>query len=91
MDVEGAEIKVLNQVMDDFEILPFAHLNLEVHGDQEGKLFPEVYKLWERLEEKGLRPFKSEQNHWPCVRAQLRPIYAEYSFINIFGVSRLLP
>ena len=94
MDIEGGELEVMDEILSSFQgFLPFAQLHLE--GDQNGSLFPAVYKLWEDLEGRGMRPFSNEINHWPCVRAQLNPIYIEYSFINIHpGVkqwSRLLP
>jgi len=85
MDVEGAEIDVLGQIMDDFEILPFNQLQIEVHGDEDGDNFKYFYKIWERMEGKGLRAFKNEMNHWPPVRRAMKPIYAEYSFINTKG------
>jgi hypothetical protein len=83
MDVEGSEFGVLSQIMDEFETLPFSQMQLEVHGSADGKNFAAWYRIWERMEGKGLRAFKNEMNHWPCVRRKMKPIYAEYSFINV--------
>lgn len=91
MDIESGEFDVMEQILNEFQILPWGQLHIEIHGDEKGELFPKVYKMWESFEDKGLRPFKNEINHWPCVRARLNPIYNEYSFINTKGPSRLLP
>lgn len=88
MDIEGGEYAALDQVMQEFAELPFGQLLLEVHV--EGKLFPNFYRWWERLEERGLRPFQSEVNHVACGISMVKPNFVEYSFLNIHGRHRLI-
>jgi len=86
MDIEGKEFAVLNQILDDFKGigLPFGQLQVEFHGSATGAgSFANFYKLWERLEEAGLRPFMNEVNHYMCVKKKSKPWLMEYSFINI--------
>lgn len=67
MDIESAEFDVMEQIVNEFEVLPWTQLQIEIHVDNAGQMFPKVYKMWERFEDKGLRAFKSETNHAICV------------------------
>lgn len=73
MDIGGRELIVLEQIMQDYnEVLPFGQLQVEIHipPEKETKnqlkkklkheMFTKFFKWFEKLEEKGLRPFHSE-------------------------------
>ncbi|KAK3833934.1 MAG: methyltransferase domain-containing protein [Linnemannia elongata] len=92
VDIEGNEFAALNAMMDQFNILPFSQLQLEIHvfGEMEDrKQFMDFVKFWERLEDHHLRPFWSELN---TVYSRIFNGLglSEYSFINIAGKHRLL-
>jgi len=96
IDIEGYEFDTLNAMMDQFEVLPFSQLQLELHvfdNMEDVKKFDKFLKFWERLEAHGLRPFWSELN---MIYARLYPEdrtslgLSEYSFINLGGKHRLL-
>ena len=66
-------------------------MQIEIHFDDAApaeKAIPRFFRWFEMLETAGLRPFRTETNHNPCVRG-LKPIAAEYSFLNT-GVSHFL-
>ncbi|KAF9921850.1 hypothetical protein FBU30_008087 [Linnemannia zychae] len=91
IDIEGNEFSVLNAMMDQFDILPFSQLQLEVHveGDAiDHRTFMDLVKFWERLESHHLRPFWSELN---TVAAKITTSLgmSEYSFLNVGGKNRL--
>ncbi|KAF9141806.1 hypothetical protein BGX30_004100 [Mortierella sp. GBA39] len=92
IDIEGTEFDALNAMMDQFDILPFSQLQLEIHlysDVEKRKHFMKLVKFWERLEGHHLRPFWSELN---TIVAKLGDFLSlsEYSFINIADRSRLL-
>ncbi|KAF9089582.1 hypothetical protein BGX29_005007 [Mortierella sp. GBA35] len=92
IDIEGFEFAAMNAMMDQFDVLPFSQLQIEIHVLKEtenGKNFDEFLKWWERLEAHHLRPFWSELN---IVFGRLAKDLglSEYSFINIAGKHRLL-
>jgi hypothetical protein len=88
----GSEIDVLNSMMDQFEVLPFSQLQLDVHpkGDMENVVdFKKFVEFWDRLEASKLRAFWTEPD---LVYGYMNkdPALSEYSFINIGGKHRLL-
>ena len=85
MDIEGNEFRVLNQVLDEFDVLPFTQLQVELHMD-----YNAMYDLWERMEEKGLRAFSGELNPF-TIYGDKKPAAYEYAFINVYKPSRLIP
>ncbi|KAK3833935.1 MAG: methyltransferase domain-containing protein [Linnemannia elongata] len=93
IDIEGNEFAALNAMMDQFEILPFSQLQLEIHvldDTEKREHFMNFVKFWERLESHHLRPFWSELN---VVYSRLYTGglgLSEYSFINIGGKHKLL-
>ncbi|KAF9550406.1 hypothetical protein EC957_000708 [Mortierella hygrophila] len=92
IDIEGNEFDALNAMMDQFEILPFSQLQIEIHlfGDMEDRnLFMDFVKFWERLEGHYIRPFWSELNT-VYSRIDKGLGLSEYSFINIGGKHKLL-
>ncbi|KAG0291928.1 hypothetical protein BGZ97_005746 [Linnemannia gamsii] len=85
IDIEGNEFAALNAMMDQFKVLPFSQLQLEIHAHDDMKnleKFNKFLTFWERLESKNLRPFWSELN---IVYSRLVKdlSLSEYSFINI--------
>jgi hypothetical protein len=92
IDIEGNEFAALNAMMDQFDVLPFSQLQLEIHvlsNVEDKETFMEFLKWWERLEAHHLRPFWSELN---IVYSSLQKKLglSEYSFINIGAKQRLL-
>ncbi|CAL8117814.1 unnamed protein product [Orchesella dallaii] len=97
MDIQGRELKVLEQIAEDFDVLPFGQLQVEIHlpkqdKDDKGrhKIFQNFKKWFERMEAKGLRPFFSEANLFQgCINGKKEssntPNVMEYSFINLRG------
>ncbi|ODM93912.1 hypothetical protein Ocin01_12770 [Orchesella cincta] len=82
-----------------YDVMPFGQLQVEVHLPEPFS-FPKFYNMWERLEEKGLRPFSAETNLWPCltlpmgygtVQNRSDPRFVEYSFINVRSSHLLVP
>ncbi|KAF9917259.1 hypothetical protein FBU30_000839 [Linnemannia zychae] len=92
IDIEGNEFDALNAMMDQFYILPFSQLQLEIHVWNEGKEladFKNFLKFWERLESHHLRPFWSELNTIVTKLSGTLGL-SEYSFLNIGEKKRLL-
>ncbi|KAF9141707.1 hypothetical protein BG015_001188 [Linnemannia schmuckeri] len=92
IDIEGNEFDALNAMMDQFDVLPFSQMQIEIHlydPMEKRKYFMKFVKFWERLEGHHLRPFWSELN---TIVADLGNCLSlsEYSFINIADRHRLL-
>ncbi|KAF8939967.1 hypothetical protein BGZ47_007926 [Haplosporangium gracile] len=92
IDIEGNEFDALNAMMDQFDVLPFSQMQIEIHlfdSMEDKKHFMNFVKFWERLEDHHLRPFWSELN---TIVAKLGNVLSlsEYSFINIADRHRLL-
>jgi len=106
MDIGGSrELKVLEQITEEFDILPFGQVQVEIHlpGQNEKDkgaftIFQKFKRWFERLEQRGLRPFSAEANLFQgCISnknvnessnrnvVRKRPTVVEYSFINIRG------
>jgi len=96
IDIEGNEYDSLHSFFDSFPAdapLPIGQVQMEVHVYQgsEWNYFPKFLAFWEKLEERGLRPFFSEPNMvYANLIRDLQPGLAEYSFINIKGDHELV-
>lgn len=96
IDIEGNEYDSLHSFFDSFpanEPLPIGQIQMEVHVYQgsEWNYFPKFLAFWEKLEDRGLRPFFSEPNMvYANLIRDLQPGLAEYSFININGDHELV-
>ncbi|ODM91931.1 Methyltransferase-like protein 24 [Orchesella cincta] len=99
LDIEWMEIPVFEEFLKIYDVMPFGQLQVEVHLPEPFS-FPKFYNMWERLEEKGLRPFSAETNLWPCltlplgygtVQSRSDPRFVEYSFINVRSNHLLVP
>ncbi|KAG0261582.1 hypothetical protein BG011_000871 [Mortierella polycephala] len=86
VDIEGSEYPTFNAVMDDFDILPFSQLQIELHVDTKHVTFDDFLTWWQKLEAKGLRPFWTEINLHPAIY-YAKPWASEYSFLNTRGSS----
>ncbi|KAG0282594.1 hypothetical protein BGZ96_000320 [Linnemannia gamsii] len=92
IDIEGNEFDALNAMMDQFDVLPFSQLQLEIHAHDnmvDVEKFNKFLTFWERLESKNLRPFWSELN-MIYTRLYKELGLSEYSFINIGGRHKFL-
>jgi hypothetical protein len=98
VDIEGSEFSVLTELKQDFKNrLPFGHLNVEIHLNSQATLknlpgqrkeYQKMYKLFESLEEAGLRAWFSEGNHFFGAVRGGPPTLMEYAFINILNTER---
>ncbi|KAG0358067.1 hypothetical protein BG005_002768 [Podila minutissima] len=89
VDIEGSEYATFNSIMDDFDVLPFSQLQIELHVDTPHTTFDNFLTWWEKLEAKGLRPFWTEVNLHPAINFAT-PWASEYCFINIRGEKNIL-
>ncbi|KAG0282593.1 hypothetical protein BGZ96_000319 [Linnemannia gamsii] len=92
IDIEGNEYAALGAMMDQFDVLPFSQLQLEIHVNsnvEDKEKFMKFVNWWESLEAHHLRPFWSELN-LVYSRLQKNLGLSEYSFINIDSKNRLL-
>lgn len=89
VDIEGSEYATFNSIMDDFDVLPFSQLQIELHVDTPHTTFGNFLTWWEKLEAKGLRPFWTEVNLHPAINFAT-PWASEYCFINIRGEKNIL-
>ncbi|KAG0230072.1 hypothetical protein BGW42_001176 [Actinomortierella wolfii] len=83
VDIEGMEYDVFRGVMDEYDVLPFSQLQIELHV--RSVPFQTFLEFWQRCESKGLRPFWTELNPHPIVYLNEVPWASGYSFINING------
>jgi len=85
VDVEGAEFKMLPDVVADFGNgnLPFGQLLLEIHAERTEHAYAtqEFGAWWKMLEDAGLRPFFSELNY-PSAHWLPYPTAMELAFVN---------
>ncbi|KAF9963059.1 hypothetical protein BGZ70_007698 [Mortierella alpina] len=86
VDIEGSEYPTFNAMMDDFDVLPFSQLQVELHVDKKHVQFKDFLAWWQKLESKGLRPFWTEINLHPAINFAT-PWASEYCFINTRGSS----
>lgn len=111
LDIKGREVTVLEQIMKDFEgVLPFGQLQMKIHftspeveqntqiRNSSFELFSRLLNWFEKLENRGLRPFHSEaaslhgRDTWEYSGVQGNPFEStrEYSFLNLRGKHLLL-
>ncbi|KAI7830512.1 methyltransferase domain-containing protein [Gamsiella multidivaricata] len=84
IDIEGSEYPTFNAMMDDFDVLPFSQLQIELHVDRKHVAFSDFLHWWQKLESKGLRPFWTEVNLHTALNFAT-PWASEYCFINTRG------
>lgn len=84
VDIEGNEYQTFDAIMDDFEVLPFSQLQLEIHVDDPMITFKNFKTWWERLEGKGVYPWWTELNLYPSLIG-MKPWASEYCFMNVNG------
>ncbi|KAF9179694.1 hypothetical protein BGZ51_004748 [Haplosporangium sp. Z 767] len=89
VDIEGSEYPTFDAIMDDFDVLPFSQLQMELHVHESHVSFPDFLKWWERLESKGVYPWWTEINLNPVFSGQ-RAWASEYCFLNTKGGSKNL-
>lgn len=89
VDIEDSEYATLTSIMEDFDVLPFSQLQIELHVDTKHTTFDNFLTWWERLEAKGLRPFWTEVNLHPAIHYPT-PWASEYCFINTRGEKNTL-
>ncbi|GJJ78637.1 hypothetical protein EMPS_10996 [Entomortierella parvispora] len=82
VDIEGSEYPTFDAIMDDFDVLPFSQLQMELHVDKVS--FKDFTTWWERLESKGIYPWWTELNPYPTFLREA-PWASEYCFINVNG------
>ncbi|KAG0004905.1 hypothetical protein BGZ80_003845 [Entomortierella chlamydospora] len=89
VDIEGNEYQTFDAIMDDFDVLPFSQLQMELHVRQDMITFPNFLKWWERLESKGVYPWWTELNLNPTYWGD-RDWASEYCFLNTRGGAKNL-
>ncbi|KAG0041888.1 hypothetical protein BGZ83_001190 [Gryganskiella cystojenkinii] len=94
MDIEGSEFVALESLSQQFKIMPFSQLQVEIHliGEMEEKdkaSFSKFVTWFELLEKFHLRPFWNELNMVPVFNSRQFGVI-EYSFINLAGDHYLL-
>ncbi|KAG0313558.1 hypothetical protein BGZ99_008749 [Dissophora globulifera] len=89
VDIEGSEFETFDAIMDDFDVLPFSQLQMELHVREDMVAFSTFLKWWERLEGKGVYPWWTEINLNPTYSGQ-RAWASEYCFLNTRGGSKNL-
>ncbi|KAG0203583.1 hypothetical protein BGX28_004186 [Mortierella sp. GBA30] len=89
VDIEGSEYQTFDAIMDDFDVLPFSQLQMELHVRDDMVKFADFLKWWERLESKGVYPWWTELNLNPIYSGQ-RAWASEYCFLNTRGGAKNL-
>ncbi|KAF9112953.1 hypothetical protein BGX27_002499 [Mortierella sp. AM989] len=89
VDIEGNEYQTFDAIMDDFDVLPFSQLQMELHVHQSMINFPDFLTWWERLESKGVYPWWTELNLNPTYWGD-RDWASEYCFLNTRGGAKNL-